>query len=206
MKIFTKLNNWDANQLFPSILVVNRVSSCLLLGASTACLLAATYVCDTTPTCTTTIITLKPCALNAEFQRFILRFNKISLLCRYHTHIHTERRYNHNNSDNLLGVVTKSYPRLIICCYVHANNQALLVKRLLLLYVLYVIFFCIWLVSKLKASLDIILQSDQFTSSQLWEEKWSIEGRKIWHGGSSTNSNWEGQNMMQEMSNIIYVL
>jgi len=117
-----------------------------------------------------------------------------------HTHTHTHTRYNHNNSDNLLGVVTKSYPRLIICCYVHANKQALLVKRLLLLYVLYVIFFCIWLASKLKASLDIILQSDQFTSSQLWEEKWSIEGRKIWHGGSSTNSNWEGQNMMQEMS------
>jgi hypothetical protein len=33
----------------------------------------------TAPTCTTTIITLKPCALNAEFQHFILRFNKISL-------------------------------------------------------------------------------------------------------------------------------
>jgi len=29
-------------------------------------------------------ITLEPCALNAEFQHFILRFNKISLLCRYH--------------------------------------------------------------------------------------------------------------------------
>ncbi len=33
----------------------------------------------TTPTCATTIITLKPCALNAEFEHFILRFNKISL-------------------------------------------------------------------------------------------------------------------------------
>jgi hypothetical protein len=183
MKIFTKLNNWDANQLFPSILVVNRVSSCLLLGASTACLLAATYICDTTPTCTTTIITLKPCALNAEFQRFILRFNKISLLCRYHTHIHTQRWYNHNNSDNLLGVITKSYPRLIICCYVHANNQALLVKRLLL-YVLYVFFFCIWLASKLKASLDIILQSDQFTSSQLWERNRQLKENLAW--GSTT--------------------
>ncbi len=26
----------------------------------------------------------KPCALNAEFQDFIVRFSKISLLCRYH--------------------------------------------------------------------------------------------------------------------------
>jgi hypothetical protein len=40
---------------------------------------AATYI-FTAPTCTTTIITLEPCALNAEFQHFILRFNKISLL------------------------------------------------------------------------------------------------------------------------------
>jgi hypothetical protein len=35
-------------------------------------------------TCKTTIVTLEPCALNAEFQYFILKFNKISLLCRYH--------------------------------------------------------------------------------------------------------------------------
>jgi hypothetical protein len=27
---------------------------------------------------------LEPCALNTEFQRFIPRFNKISLLCGYH--------------------------------------------------------------------------------------------------------------------------
>jgi hypothetical protein len=27
---------------------------------------------------------LEPCALNAEFQHFILRFNKIFSLCRYH--------------------------------------------------------------------------------------------------------------------------
>jgi len=30
----------------------------------------------TAPTCTTTTITLEPCALNAEFQLFIPRFNK----------------------------------------------------------------------------------------------------------------------------------
>jgi hypothetical protein len=29
-----------------------------------------------------TLITLQPCALNAQFQHFILRFNKISLLLR----------------------------------------------------------------------------------------------------------------------------
>jgi len=40
---------------------------------------AATYI-FTAPTCTTTTITLEACALNAEFQHFILRFNKISLL------------------------------------------------------------------------------------------------------------------------------
>jgi hypothetical protein len=39
----------------------------------------------TAPTCTTTIITLGPCAFKAEFQHFILRFNKISLLCGYHS-------------------------------------------------------------------------------------------------------------------------
>jgi hypothetical protein len=38
----------------------------------------------TAPTCTTTIITFKPCALNAEIQHFILRFNKISVFGRYH--------------------------------------------------------------------------------------------------------------------------
>jgi len=32
---------------------------------------------------TSIIISLQPCALNAEFQHFILRFNKISLLCEY---------------------------------------------------------------------------------------------------------------------------
>jgi len=33
---------------------------------------------------TTTIICLEPCALNAEYQHFILRFIKMSLLCGYH--------------------------------------------------------------------------------------------------------------------------
>jgi predicted naringenin-chalcone synthase len=33
---------------------------------------AATYI-FTAPTCRTTIIALEPCALNAEFQHFILR-------------------------------------------------------------------------------------------------------------------------------------
>jgi hypothetical protein len=55
--------------------MVNWVSSPLsfFLSASTA----PTYI-FTAPTCTTAIITLEPCALNAEFQHFILRFNKIS--------------------------------------------------------------------------------------------------------------------------------
>jgi len=64
----------------PSIFVVNRISSRLsiLLSASTA---ATNY--RTAPTCTATTITPRPCSLNAEFQHFIHRFNKISLLYTY---------------------------------------------------------------------------------------------------------------------------
>jgi hypothetical protein len=40
--------------------------------------LLLTYI-FTSPTCTTTIISLGPCKLNAEFQHSIPRFNKISL-------------------------------------------------------------------------------------------------------------------------------
>jgi hypothetical protein len=60
---------------------VNWVSSCLSFFLS-----ASTSPTDifTAPTCTTTTITLEPCALNAEFQHFILRFNIIFLLCGYH--------------------------------------------------------------------------------------------------------------------------
>jgi len=50
------------------------------LSASTA----ATYI-FTAPSCTTIIITLEPCALNAEFQQFIPRFNEISLVCSHHS-------------------------------------------------------------------------------------------------------------------------
>jgi hypothetical protein len=39
---------------------------------------AATYI-FTAPTCTAPIIPLEPCALNTEFQHFILCFNKIFL-------------------------------------------------------------------------------------------------------------------------------
>jgi hypothetical protein len=41
------------------------------MSASTA----ATYI-FITPTYTTTIVSLKPCALDAKFQHFIQRFNK----------------------------------------------------------------------------------------------------------------------------------
>ncbi len=40
-------------------------------------------------TYTTTIISLEPCALDAEFQHFILNFNKISLLRKYLEHMET---------------------------------------------------------------------------------------------------------------------
>jgi hypothetical protein len=56
------------------------IPSFLFLSASTA----ATYI-FTAPTCTTIIFTaLEPCALNAEFHHFTLRFNRIPLLCCYH--------------------------------------------------------------------------------------------------------------------------
>jgi hypothetical protein len=65
----------------PSILVVNSVSSCLSFFLSASA--ATTYI-FTAPNCTTTIISLDPCALNAEYQHFILRFIKMYLLCGYH--------------------------------------------------------------------------------------------------------------------------
>jgi hypothetical protein len=83
-----QMRNWDWNFIklghklvFPPFLVVYWVSSPLsfFLSASTA----ARYI-FTAPTCTTTIIILELCALNAEFQHFILRFNKKFLLCEYH--------------------------------------------------------------------------------------------------------------------------
>jgi hypothetical protein len=37
----------------------------------------------TAPTCKATIISLEPCALNADFQHFIPGFNKVSLLYGY---------------------------------------------------------------------------------------------------------------------------
>jgi hypothetical protein len=37
----------------------------------------------TAPTCKATIINLEPCALNADFQHFIPRFNQIFLLYGY---------------------------------------------------------------------------------------------------------------------------
>jgi hypothetical protein len=61
----------------PSTLVVNWVSSCLsfLLSASTA----ATYIL-TAPNCTTTIINLEPCALNAALNFSISYWDLIKCL------------------------------------------------------------------------------------------------------------------------------
>jgi predicted naringenin-chalcone synthase len=64
----------------PQFFVVNWVSPCLsfFFGASTV----AAYI-FSAPTCNAIIISLEPCALNADFQHFISRFNKISLLYGY---------------------------------------------------------------------------------------------------------------------------
>jgi hypothetical protein len=135
-----RMHNWEwkfykakwlrLKLVFPPILVVNWVSSCLsfFLSASTACYVHDIFNAPTwtttiislkpcalhaetsfhtnfggnlcfilcfffperlhcllhdifnAPTWTTTIISLKPCALYAEFQHFILRFSNISLL------------------------------------------------------------------------------------------------------------------------------
>jgi hypothetical protein len=61
----------------PSIFMVNSVSPCLSFFLSAS--IAATYIL-TTPTSTAISISLELCALNAEFQYFIPRFNKLSLL------------------------------------------------------------------------------------------------------------------------------
>jgi hypothetical protein len=44
---------------------------------------AATYIFTAPTTCRTAIITLEPCALNAETQHFILRFNIIGRFQEY---------------------------------------------------------------------------------------------------------------------------
>ncbi len=54
----------------------NIIFASVFLSTSTTCIF-------TTPICTTTIITLEPCALNAEFQHFILRFILMFLLSQY---------------------------------------------------------------------------------------------------------------------------
>jgi len=82
------MRNWGWNFIklghklvFPPFWVVYWVSSPLSFFLSASA--AATYI-FTAPTCTTTIIILELCALNAEFQHFIPIFDKIFLLCEYH--------------------------------------------------------------------------------------------------------------------------
>jgi len=91
MKILQK-EKLGPKLVFPTNLVVNWASSCVSFFLCTA----ATYI-FTAPSCTTTIITLERCALKAEFQHFTPRFDKISLLCRYHWKIgdrgRKQRRY-----------------------------------------------------------------------------------------------------------------
>jgi len=63
--------------VFSSTLVLNWVSSSLSFFLSAYLHCCNIYI-FTAPTCTTTIITLEPCALNAEFQHFVPRFSKTS--------------------------------------------------------------------------------------------------------------------------------
>jgi hypothetical protein len=65
----------------PSIFVKIWISSYLSFFLSASIITKYVFI---APTCITTIIIFKPCALNAKFQHFILKFNEISLLCRYH--------------------------------------------------------------------------------------------------------------------------
>ncbi len=48
----------------------------------------------------------EPCALSAEFQHFILRFNKISLLCRYHSWTRGESRGNRGVKERVTLQIT----------------------------------------------------------------------------------------------------
>jgi ABC-type lipoprotein release transport system permease subunit len=65
----------------PSIFVKNWISSYLSFFMSASIITTYVFI---APICITTIIIFEPCALNVEFQHFILRFNEISLLCGYH--------------------------------------------------------------------------------------------------------------------------
>jgi hypothetical protein len=60
-----------------SVFVVNPVSPCLSFFCSASTVAAYVF---TAPTCKTTINGLEPCALNADFQHSIPRFNKFFLL------------------------------------------------------------------------------------------------------------------------------
>ncbi len=73
---------WKSAYFHPNIQLLHPlfIPSFLFLNASTP----ATDI-FTAPTCTTTIITLQPCALNAEFQHVISRFDQVSLLCGPHS-------------------------------------------------------------------------------------------------------------------------
>jgi hypothetical protein len=64
----------------PSILVVNWVSSCLSFFMCACVPSLLLHIFSLFLSCPTTIITLEPCTLDAEFQHFILKFNKILLL------------------------------------------------------------------------------------------------------------------------------
>ncbi len=84
----------------PSILMVNWVSSCLsfFLSASTA----ATYI-FTAPNCTTTIISLKPCAFHTQFMpsSSISYWDLIKCL-----HFTTERGYRRWKEAQIQGYFT----------------------------------------------------------------------------------------------------
>jgi hypothetical protein len=60
------------NETLQSEITWTQTSFSTNFGANLSASTAATYI-FTTPSCTTTIITLAPGALNAEFQHFILR-------------------------------------------------------------------------------------------------------------------------------------
>jgi hypothetical protein len=65
-------------------LVVNWVSSCPSFFSWAPPLLLACIYFQCSYLYNTTVTSLKYCALNAEFQHFILRFSKTPLLCRCH--------------------------------------------------------------------------------------------------------------------------
>jgi hypothetical protein len=104
---------WGMKLLKPPILVVKGVLSCLFFFLSASTLAAYIF---SALNCTTTIITLGPRALSAEFQHFILRFNKNVFTLRIPLREGTggERRAQRQGEDRVILQIALLYGQVVI--------------------------------------------------------------------------------------------